>query len=75
MNVKMTTEVLNKNIAALETAIALIEKRLEDTHSGVDQLLLNSFIIETREVLAVLEEAKAKDDEVIVFNYVTSPEA
>lgn len=75
MNVKMTTEVLNKNIAALETAIALVEKRKEETHSGVDQLLLDSFIIETREVLAVLEDAKAKDDKIIVFNYVTSPEA
>jgi prefoldin subunit 5 len=75
MNVKMTTEVLNKNIAAVETAISFAEKKLEDTHSGVDQLLINSFIIETRQVLEVLKEAKAQDDEVIVFHLVESPEA
>jgi prefoldin subunit 5 len=75
MNIKMSNELVNKNIAALQTAITLVEKRLEETYSGVDQLLLNSFIIETREVIAVLEDAKAKNDEVIVFSYAPSPEA
>jgi hypothetical protein len=69
----MSTETLNKNIAALETAISLVEKRLAETHSGVDQLLLNSFIIETRGVLEVLNTHKPI--ETVVFNYVQSPEA
>lgn len=73
--VNMSTEVLNKNIAGLETAISFAEKRLAETHSGVDQLLINSFIIETREVLAVLEAAKTENADTVVFNYVSSPEA
>lgn len=75
VNVKMSTEILNKNVAALETAITLVEKRLEETHSGVDQLLLNSFIIETRGVLEVLQAAKTSADEIVVFSYVEAPEA
>jgi len=73
VNVQMSTETLNKNIAALETAISLVEKRLAETYSGVDQLLLNSFIIETRGVLEVLNAHKPI--ETVVFNYVESPEA
>lgn len=75
VSVHMSTEVLDKNINAVETAIAFVEKKLVDTYSGVDQLLLNSFIIETREVLAVLEEAKKSDKKITVFNYAVSPEA
>ena len=67
VSVNMSTEILNKNIAAVETAISFVEKRLAETHSGVDQLLLNSFIIETREVLEVLNAAKANMP--VVFNY------
>lgn len=74
MNVKMTPEVLDQNINALTTAIALVQKRKEETHSGVDQLLLDSFIIETQNVLAVLQAAKPEINPV-VFSYVTAPEA
>ena len=66
LEVKMTSEMLDRNIAGLETAIAFVEKKMADTHSGIDKFMLESFIIETREVLAVLAEAKPS---IVVFNY------
>lgn len=75
LSVKMTSEVLNKNIKGLEAAISLVEQKIEATHSGIDKFMLESFIIETREVLAVLEGAKSAEAEAVVFNYATSPEA
>lgn len=75
LNVKMTSEMLDRNIAGLETAIAWVEKKKDETHSGIDKFLLDSFIIETREVLAVLTEAKATATKSVVFNYATQPEA
>lgn len=78
VSVNMTTKVLDNNISALEAAIALVEKKKEETYSGVDMLLLDSFIIETREVLAVLNEAKdanVRAPQTTYFNYVTQPEA
>jgi hypothetical protein len=74
--IEMTSEMLDRNIAGLETAIAWVEKKKEETHSGIDKFLLDSFIIETREVLAVLAEAKSAEAKAVVFNYapVPSPE-
>lgn len=73
VSVEMTAEVLNHNIGALTTAIALVQKRKEETYSGVDQLMLDSFIIETQNVLAVLQAAKPEVKQE-VFSYATSPE-
>jgi hypothetical protein len=73
LEVKMTTEILDRNIAGLETAIAFVEKKMADTHSGIDKFMLESFIIETREVLAVLELAKPQTESV-PFTYATQPE-
>ena len=73
LEVKMTTEILDRNIAGLETAIAFVEKKMADTHSGIDKFMLESFIIETREVLAVLELSKPKTESV-PFTYATQPE-
>lgn len=75
LNVKMTSEMLDRNIAGLETAIALIQKRIAETHSGVDKFMLESFIIETNEVIANLTEQKSAQTEAVVFNLVPSPEA
>jgi hypothetical protein len=69
----MTTEILDRNIAGLETAIAFVEKKMADTHSGIDKFMLESFIIETREVLAVLELSKPQTESV-PFTYATQPE-
>lgn len=75
--IEMTSEMLARNIAGLEVAIAWVEKKKEETHSGIDKFMLDSFIIETREVLAVLNEAKLEHAKAVVFNYapVSSPEA
>jgi hypothetical protein len=74
--IEMTSELLARNIAGLEVAIAWVEKKKEETHSGIDKFMLDSFIIETREVLAVLNEAKLEQAKAVVFNYapVPSPE-
>lgn len=74
LEVKMTAEMLDRNIAGLETAITLLQKRIAETHSGIDKFMLESFIIETREVLAVLELAKPQTESV-PFTYATQPEA
>lgn len=73
LEVKMTAEMLDRNIAGLETAITLLQKRIAETHSGIDKFMLESFIIETREVLAVLEDAKPQSESV-PFTYATQPE-
>ena len=69
----MTAEMLDRNIAGLETAITLLQKRIAETHSGIDKFMLESFIIETREVLAVLELSKPQAESV-PFTYATQPE-
>lgn len=74
-HIEMTSEMLDRNIAGLETAIAWVEKKIDETHSGIDKFLLDSFIIETRGVLAVLNEAKAESNKTVVFNYASQPEA
>jgi hypothetical protein len=74
LEVKMTSEMLARNIAGLEVAIAWVEKKKEDTHSGIDKFMLDSFIIETREVIAVLTEAKLENAKAVVFNYASQPE-
>lgn len=74
LEVKMTAEMLDRNIAGLETAITLLQKRIAETHSGIDKFMLESFIIETREVLAVLELAKPQTESA-PFTYATQPEA
>jgi hypothetical protein len=73
LEVKMTAEMLDRNIAGLETAITLLQKRIAETHSGIDKFMLESFIIETREVLAVLELSKPQTASV-PFTYATQPE-
>jgi hypothetical protein len=73
LEVKMTAEMLDRNIAGLETAITLLQKRIAETHSGIDKFMLESFIIETREVLAVLELSKPQAESV-PFTYATQPE-
>lgn len=73
--IEMTSEMLDRNIAGLEVAIAWVEKKKDETHSGIDKFLLDSFITETREVLAVLNEAKAESNKAVVFNYAPQPEA
>jgi len=75
VSVKMTDKVLDNNISALEAAIAFVEQKKKETYSGVDMLLLDSFIIETREVIEVLEKAKSGQPQLTYFNYATSPEA
>ena len=74
LEVKMTSELLARNIAGLEVAIAWVEKKKEETHSGIDKFMLDSFIIETREVLAVLTEAKATATKSVVFDYAPVPQ-
>ena len=70
----MTAETLDHIINALTTAIALVEKRKEETYSGVDRLMLDSFIVETKNVLAVLQAAKP-EPELVLFSTAVSPEA
>jgi hypothetical protein len=73
LEVKMTAEMLDRNIAGLETAITLLQKRIAETHSGIDKFMLESFIIETREVIETLEASKVADLS-RVFSYATQPE-
>jgi hypothetical protein len=74
LELKITAEMLDRNIAGLETAIYFVEKKMADTHSGVDRFMLESFIIETREVIETLEASKVADLS-RVFSYATQPEA
>jgi hypothetical protein len=74
LNVKMTSDTLDQNINSLEGAISLVEQKIEATHSGIDKFMLESFIIETRKVLAVLTEAKATATKSVVFDYAPVPQ-
>jgi hypothetical protein len=74
VKVEMTKETLDRNIAGLEVAIAWVEKKKDETHSGIDKFMLDSFILETREVIAVLEKAKSANADIVVFDYATQPE-
>jgi hypothetical protein len=62
LEVKMTEEMLDQIIGGLETAIAFAEKRKEETFSGVDSFLLDSFIINNREAIAELSKAKPEQE-------------
>lgn len=74
LNVKMTSEMLNRNITTLEATISLTEQKIEAAWSGVDKFMLESFLIETRELLAVLTEAKATATKSVVFDYAPVPQ-
>lgn len=76
VKVEMTEATLGRITAGLETAIALVEKRIAETHSGIDKFMLESFIIETREALAELEAQKlnAELTDSVVFNYAPVPQ-
>lgn len=74
LNVKMTSEMFDRNINSLEAAISLVEKRIAETHSGIDKFMLESFIVETNELISVLKAAKPETNNITVFNYATQPE-
>lgn len=62
VKIEMTNEMLDRNINSLEAAISLVQQKIETTHSGIDKFMLESFIIETREVIAELETYKSKSE-------------
>jgi hypothetical protein len=62
VKIEMTNEMLDRNINSLEAAISLVEQKIEATHSGIDKFMLESFIIETREVIEELEKYKSKNE-------------
>lgn len=74
LNIEMTSEMLDRNISGLETAIAFVEKKKADTHSGIDNFLLDSFIIETQAVIETLKAHKPALTEANVFSHATPPE-
>lgn len=54
-NVPLTDKQLDDTLSGLTSLIHLLEVRLIDTHSGVDRLLIESVIINTKELLAHYE--------------------
>ncbi len=73
LNINLSEDTLAKTINGLEFAIALLNKRIDETYSGVDAFMLNSAKIETEQALATLKELKP-EPKAVVFNYATPPE-
>lgn len=75
LKVEMTAEMLDRNINSLMAAVSLVEQKIATTHSGIDKFMLESFILETNELIAVLAEQKYSEPKSVVFNLVPQPEA
>lgn len=56
VKIELTQEMLDRNISTAETFIRMVETRKTEEHSGVAQLLLDSLIIDTEELLAELRK-------------------
>lgn len=67
INIEFTKDELEFAKGLVEFARTKLEERGKETHSGVDQFLINSFLISTSELLTKLEEHTPRESVEVAY--------